>query len=726
MAFTRGRAFVLAPLLGAAVATTAQASPPPAAAPQPTTERLRIVGPHASSYAGTDVRALGDVNGDGQGDLLVVGHRMTAWVVYGRAGSGTVDLASLGPAGGFSITLSADPEKIGQWAAPAGDVNGDRRADVLVGDAAAEQAFVLFGGAHHGAVQLPAMGPNGGVRIDNVELRPPLPVETFSVDGAGDVNRDGFADVALGAPGRLNAARDDYEGGVYVIFGRPSGGIVDAHALGSRGFTIADSPGQFLSHAAGVGDANGDGLGDVLVGAGDTVSDNGGTSSGRVHLVFGSRSSATVNTGSLGTRGFSITQSACCLREGSGFGTVLGRAGDVNRDGLADLLVSSPLEHFGESYTWIVFGSRSRATVDVYGLGRRGIALFGATKGAAAGDADGDGYDDVAVLRRAGGSALIWGRPTADAGSVSVDDLEGDGLAFTAGGTAIAGLPGAGEVLIGNWPADPLGREDAGQASVLDLPDPRAGCTLTGTPGSNTLTGTAGDDVICGLGGNDTVYGGGGSDRIDGGPGNDVLFGGVGDDRVVGGPGADRPNGSAHADVLVGATGADLLTGGDGNDVALGGTGHDKLVGGAGNDRLDGGADGDTLFGEAGDDALAGGLFPGVEKLRPVDAIFGSLDGGTGDDDLVGGDREKRLVGGDGADAITGSVFGDFVSAGAGPDTIHVEGDRTFDEVLDRLVLVPDDVRCGTGADEVTFDDLGTSAYRDRPAADCEVQVPVD
>lgn len=112
-----------------------------------------------------------------------------------------------------------------------------------------------------------------------------------------------------------------------------------------------------------------------------------------------------------------------------------------------------------------------------------------------------------------------------------------------------------------------------------------AGCTITGTSGSDVLFGTPGNDVICGLSGNDTLFPGGGNDTVFGGSGNDTTIGSIGNDTVFGGSGNDTTVGNIGNDTVNGGTGADVTTGDIGNDTinsADGVSGNDTNLGGLG------------------------------------------------------------------------------------------------------------------------------------------------
>ena len=153
-----------------------------------------------------------------------------------------------------------------------------------------------------------------------------------SVSSAGDVNGDGLADLIVGETGNYNA---------YVIYGKTSNATVDintANALtvASTGFRIMGSgtasnaqTGKMVSSA---GDVNGDGFADLLVGPQVP-------STGFAMVVYGSASGTTVDGGSgtiASSAGFKITGSTDGTFAYSG-----ATAGDINGDGLSDLILGS-------------------------------------------------------------------------------------------------------------------------------------------------------------------------------------------------------------------------------------------------------------------------------------------------------------------------------------------------------------------------------------------------
>jgi hypothetical protein len=252
-----------------------------------------------------------------------------------------------------SITLVGEhgADLAGASVAGAGDVNGDGRADVVVGASLADPsgrtdagaAYVVFGGCAHGTVQLGSLN-SCGFRIDGAV---PLPGRTRHagsnaltsgagavVAGPGDVNGDGLADLVVS--GREAGQFGGAPTVVYVIFGKRDTAAVDLASLGSGGFVIRSGAGQLTvadGHSA--GDVNGDGLADVAVRTGIDSDEDAGS----VQIVLGRRDAAPVALGAAGLQGtFGVTGG----RSGMMLGQAIAPAGDVNHDGFGDLLLGAP------------------------------------------------------------------------------------------------------------------------------------------------------------------------------------------------------------------------------------------------------------------------------------------------------------------------------------------------------------------------------------------------
>gem|GEM_PF-5603366 len=136
-----------------------------------------------------------------------------------------------------------------------------------------------------------------------------------------------------------------------------------------------------------------------------------------------------------------------------------------------------------------------------------------------------------------------------------------------------------------------------------------------GTAGNDIIKGTAIADRIKGLAGNDSIHGLAGNDNLFGDNGKDVIKGNRGNDTIFGGRGDDTLQGNNGNDVLKGDSGKDNLFGDSGNDVLAGGFGNDVLKGGSGGDRLDGGKGNDLIFGGKGADKFILRAGDGTDRI---------------------------------------------------------------------------------------------------------------
>jgi hypothetical protein len=335
---------------------------------------FRIDGVAKSDQAGRAVAGAGDVNGDGRDDVVVGAwaaasrgrfNSGSAYVVFGSSSTAAIDLNELGPRG-FRVDGPAVDAFAGKSVGGAGDFNGDGRGDVVVTalrpattDAIPPGvAYVVFGTGSSAPVDLAALRARG-VRIDGAAPENWL---KNTVAGAGDVNGDGHGDVVLGEPEAGNSGRPK-SGSAYVVFGSNSTTAIDLRRLGTRGFRIdgaragdaIDRRGIGGFPAAWAGDLNGDGHGDVILGA--PLADNNRRSySGSAYVVFGSSSSTAVDLAALGTAGFRIDGAAADNLAGN----AVAGAGDVNGDGRGDVIIGAPFPGYDDRVdsgaAYVVFG----------------------------------------------------------------------------------------------------------------------------------------------------------------------------------------------------------------------------------------------------------------------------------------------------------------------------------------------------------------------------------
>ena len=380
---------------------------------------VAILGESDGDSVGSSL-ACADVNGDGIDDLVIGAPGVTpagyAYVVYGGiALPSTVDLAGLTPAQGVRIPGLVSNTLFGT-AAAAGDVNGDGIADFVVTAPRASasssntgQGFVVFGSATlPGTFDLSTLNGSNGFAISSTDMGSTPNGDSVAI---GDINDDGFGDVAMGSrsafPNGLSSA-----GEVFVVYGHAGAFAPElqvGNLNGSNGFSIEPAhSGEFAgSSLAFVDDFNGDGTPDLVIGAPATPS---GPQYGTAFVVFGKGGnvfSAHFGLGSLdGTNGVALVSANL----GDDAGASVAGIADLNGDGLSEVVIGAPSSDIGAGDSgggFVVYGRRrpwtasvSLATLDGgTGFYMQGAALSDAagTAVASAGDSNRDGLHDVLI-----------------------------------------------------------------------------------------------------------------------------------------------------------------------------------------------------------------------------------------------------------------------------------------------------------------------------------------
>ncbi len=278
---------------------------------------------------------LGDVNGDHKDDFLI-GAGSYYYLIYGTSSLSNIDLSNLGLSG-ITISYTGACNSI----ASAGDINGDSKADFLIGcnDYSSNKGIVylIYGSSSLVNINLASLG-SSGITITGASTSDQT---GSSVASAGDVNGDGKADFLIGAIGYSSNT-----GIVYLIYGSSSLANINLGSLGSSGITItgANTGDKAGSSVALAGDVNGDGKADFLIGA------NGYSSStGIVYLIYGSSNLANINLASIGSGGITITSCSTCNKIGSAIA-----AGDVNGDGIKDFLLDTRYLIYGAASGFVI------------------------------------------------------------------------------------------------------------------------------------------------------------------------------------------------------------------------------------------------------------------------------------------------------------------------------------------------------------------------------------
>jgi hypothetical protein len=683
------------------------------------------------SLADLSVSSAGDINGDGFSDLIVsVPYAIdrvhpSAYVVFGSTdvgSGGNLDLSSLDGSNGFSL---ADHFLYNSRVSTVGDINGDGIADLIIRDPDAFLSgdlldsgsdYVVFGGTNIGAggsIDLTTLDGTNGFAISGINQGSDL---SRSVTSVSDINGDGITDLIISTPyadpnGIANA------GFTYVVFGGTNigaGGSLDLSTLdGTNGFVInGTNPYDYLGWSvSAAGDINNDGIADLVIST-LYADPNGITNAGSTYVLFGGTNigaGGSIDSSTLdGTNRFVINGT----NPNDYLGWSVSNAGDLNNDGIADLIINTPyadpngITNAGSTY--VLFGGTNigvGGSIDLSSLnGSNGFAINGTNSsdylGRSVSDAEdinNDGIADLIIgvrgadpngINDAGSTYVLFGGTNIGGdGILNLSALNGSNgfvingvVAGEKSGDSISGVgdingDGIDDVIIG---APNLDRSDENNSvssyvvfgSAASQPDPTAIndqeiTTLNTTVAINdqaitTINSPLAVNVIA----NDTDANG-----------NPLQISSFDITSTQGGSITLDSNGTVDDlsdDLLVYTPPSDLL-GFDSFsytiDNGIGGTATATVnlavfsqVGTFGNDTLTGSSVGDFIRGGAGDDFV---------------------DGTEGNDKLLGNWGNDILVGGEGNDLLAGGLGNDLLFGGAGSDRFLLVSNLETDTIAD-------------------------------------------
>ena len=359
----------------------------------PGTNTLSIAGQSGFDRYGISVSSAGDINGDGYSDVIVgaIGYSGgnldgAAYVYLGSANG----LSTVSP---FILTPGSTFDEVGWDVAAAGDVDGDGYGDILIG----AKFTPGSGGANQGAVYI-YRGSSSGALSLSATLTGLNQGDVFgeSISSAGDVNGDGYSDIIIGAPGVSTI--NNLGGAAYLYMGSAAGIQSTDVPIVLNGLAADEVFGANVAYA---GDVNGDGYGDIIIGAPNLGgaydiqdlggSNNNGTGIGSAYVFYGHKTGIPNNT----TADVTLTDAAVV-----DFGISVSSAGDVNGDGFSDIIIgASSGDNTGNPGSAEIFlgsagGLSTSASTILNGLSAGDE--FGTTV-ATAGDVNGDGYGDVII-----------------------------------------------------------------------------------------------------------------------------------------------------------------------------------------------------------------------------------------------------------------------------------------------------------------------------------------
>lgn len=325
-------------------------------------------GTQDNAQLGFSVAGAGDLNGDGRSDVVVgepyydatLTDRGRITVFHGNGSGLALSMTRDGPSSNVHF---------GYAVSSAGDMNGDGYSDLLVG----APGYSTGRGRLYGF-----RGGSGGIEATATSIFNGTQASArlgTSVSLLGDVNADGYADVAVGAPLHDGSFTD---GGQVLVF--IGGAVAGSHFTSAyRTYNGAQASAQlgFAVHTA--GDANGDGISDLVIG----IPEQGGQ--GRFGVYQGGPDVLSTPTAAVWSQQPDIANAI--------MGSSVSHAGDVNGDGFADVIVGLP----GINEARVYLGSST-------GLSSTYWSATGSSAGedfgysvSSAGDVNGDGYSDVVI-----------------------------------------------------------------------------------------------------------------------------------------------------------------------------------------------------------------------------------------------------------------------------------------------------------------------------------------
>ena len=563
------------------------------------------------------------------------------------------------------------------------------------------------------------------------------------VSAAGDVNGDGLDDLIIGAS---SAAPNGFNSGAsYVVFGKSDGAIVELSEIGGNdgfvinGVTNGDLSGRSVSDA---GDVNGDGLDDVIIGAPFAAPN--GADSGASYVVFGKSDGSVVQLSVIADAdannndGFVLNG----VTNDDQSGRSVSGAGDVNGDGLDDLIIGANQADPNGNYSgasYVVFGKSDGSVVqlsmiaDADANNNDGFVINGVTTDdysgrsvSGAGDVNGDGLDDIIIGAfgadpngyNSGASYVVFGKASGD--SVELDDIADDdteeGFALYGGflpmgatvgeysGYSVSGAgdvngDGLDDIIIGAYFADPNGVTDSGTSYVVFGKTDGSVVQLSAIADADANNNDG--FVLNGVNANDrSGFSVSGAGDINGDGFDDLLVGVLRADPNGNESGASylvfgKSDGNAVELSFIDAFGISgfVINGAGVQDYSgisvsgagdINGDGFDDLIVGASGANSNNSGAGYVIFGGQGvlDSAIVGTA--GAETLTG-NSMANQIIGGAGNDTLIGNGGEDVLRGGGGDDVLVlanstiSNTDSISIDGGLGNDTLRFDAPITLD-----------------------------------------------
>lgn len=346
--------------------------------------------------------SAGDVNNDGYNDIIIglsntsIHKSTVGYIIYGSLSPTNIDLDNLTSIQALKI-IGEFNNFPGCLVSGAGDINHDNFADVLIipFEKDIQKAHLIFGGDNLSDIVLPYLNyPN------NISFSMAGNVNSgLHVSSIGDINNDAYDDFIV-SDFLYSNNNIPNTGKSYIIYGKNKEFTnINLELMNlSQGFTITETSAEnyFGWSVNGIGDINNDGYNDFIITSSLTSSAN------YVHVFYGKKEFSNIvisDLNSIGSsNGFTIKSNT------PGFGSSVSNAGDINGDGINDIIIGSPFANSNTGIVYIIYGGTVATDMWIDELTpNQGFLVTGEANNylgwsvSKAGDINNDGFSDILI-----------------------------------------------------------------------------------------------------------------------------------------------------------------------------------------------------------------------------------------------------------------------------------------------------------------------------------------